>query len=166
MCIYRWAVEALYNFGSFLNGHGAIQADIQIPKGKSKDQNPRKKQFPGVRTIEGTKLTVLEAVYAEPEAPQTQREGQELGARFCPVGTPKRPRAIPLGEALLCSLPSGPAELLKEVQCLGVIGHQHYFITAAASGHRQNVIKDQHFTWEDELLAPNGQKFLLLISWP
>lgn len=44
LCIYRWTVEALYNLGSLFNGHGAIQADIQVPKGKSKDQNLRRMQ--------------------------------------------------------------------------------------------------------------------------
>ena len=71
--IYQWIVEALYNLGSLLNGHCAIQADIQVPEGEFKHQNPRRKQR---LATEGLELTRLEATHVEPEGLNSQRERQ------------------------------------------------------------------------------------------
>ena len=52
-CTYRWIIEVLHNLGSLLNGHCAIQANIQVPGGISKVQEPRRmnslKLWPPIR---------------------------------------------------------------------------------------------------------------------
>lgn len=42
--------------------------------------------------------------------------------------------------------PSISAQLLKQVQCLSVVGDQDHFVTGCCSGHGQDVVQNQHFT--------------------
>lgn len=62
---YRWTIEAFHNLGSLLNGHRAIQADIQVPEGESKDQYSRRKQEPWSQATEGTRILSWEGGMAE-----------------------------------------------------------------------------------------------------
>lgn len=73
---YRRAVEALHNLGSLLNGHCAIQANIQVPEGESKEQIQKEAEPLGARATERTELTRL---HKQPKTLNTQSPGLSCG---------------------------------------------------------------------------------------
>lgn len=44
--------------------------------------------------------------------------------------------------------PSGPAQLLKQVQCLSVVGDQNHLVTGGGLGDGQEAVQHQHLTWD------------------
>lgn len=46
-------------------------------------------------------------------------------------------------------VPSRSAQLFKEVQCLSVVGDKHHLVTSCSPRHRQDVVKNQHFPWNN-----------------